>query len=479
MNNDKIFVVALLLVLALLLAALGVSALNTRQVDAPVETLAYAEAPMDVMEVEALPVEYMLDAPEDVSEDVPAPPVPLPSEIPSALPEGARFDSDKYLSGRFIYEDFATRGLDAYWDFFDDGRVVVHFSEADLLSIIGRGVRSRPLVGQHYVLDQMVGVYIPAEAIQVFVHRLFDDYIIYHIFEQYEISFPHHADEIDITRRELAAVDGTSDMLFPYVDGIQAHILETFDLLQDTIDEHTAAVMDLFNHQFFIANEDFTQLSIAGANNTLIYYGDTNVPFPRFAAQGALYAAPLEQQVIDPGLLGRWIWGDDEYVTFHPDNTGTLVLQHIRWWVTEEQGLYICNTPSFCRGYCQNPVAWTYTLSPGRLSVASQELPHITFDYYQALPSPDLVGQWAWLGRLYYTFAPDFTGYMTTTQDPIRWWTTVDARLFVCTTPDTCGTRCNAPIIWDYVIDRGQDGDQLTLTGNLIPGMRLEYSRIP
>ena len=81
-----------------------------------------------------------------------------------------------------------------------------------------------------------------------------------------------------------------------------------------------------------------------------------------------------------------------------------------------------------------------------------------------------LVGTWIWMGSPYYVFESDGNGTMAGAA--IR-WTAGDGVVSICTTPETCGTRCIAPMEWYYEFE----GDQLTLTSTIIAGMSYHYTR--
>jgi len=81
-----------------------------------------------------------------------------------------------------------------------------------------------------------------------------------------------------------------------------------------------------------------------------------------------------------------------------------------------------------------------------------------------------LAGRWYWMGTLYY--ALDYDGEGTMAGAAIR-WTSADGILAICTTPDSCGTTCLAPMEWYYVLE----GAELTLTSTIIDNMVFTYTR--
>jgi hypothetical protein len=81
-----------------------------------------------------------------------------------------------------------------------------------------------------------------------------------------------------------------------------------------------------------------------------------------------------------------------------------------------------------------------------------------------------LEGTWLWNGSPYYVLEAGGRGTMAGSD--IR-WSTRGGVFIVCSTPDTCGSRCLAPMEWRYVLD----GNRLTLTSTLIPDMTYTYTR--
>ena len=83
-----------------------------------------------------------------------------------------------------------------------------------------------------------------------------------------------------------------------------------------------------------------------------------------------------------------------------------------------------------------------------------------------------LVGEWNWLGSLYYTFNADGSGIMSGTGIA---WTSSNGVLYTCITPDVCGSMsdCILPMEWYYSIS----GNQMVLTSRWVDGMTYTYTR--
>ena len=92
-------------------------------------------------------------------------------------------------------------------------------------------------------------------------------------------------------------------------------------------------------------------------------------------------------------------------------------------------------------------------------------------DVADAAPiTEDLVGNWLWMGSLFYVFEADGTGLAG--EDAIR-WSASSGILSICTTPDSCGRICWAPMEWYYAFD----GDKLTLTSTTMAEIEFSYTR--
>jgi len=85
-----------------------------------------------------------------------------------------------------------------------------------------------------------------------------------------------------------------------------------------------------------------------------------------------------------------------------------------------------------------------------------------------------LVGEWNWAvtNTLYYTFNADGSGIMF--EDDI-WWASRNGVLYVCITPDICGSMndCILPWEWSYSIS----GNEMVLTSNQVDDMTFTYTR--
>ena len=88
----------------------------------------------------------------------------------------------------------------------------------------------------------------------------------------------------------------------------------------------------------------------------------------------------------------------------------------------------------------------------------------------QDAESQDLAGTWLWRGSPYYVLEPDGSGTMAGSD---ILWSVADGVFIVCSTPAICGNTCILPSEWYYILD----GDELTLTSRVIPGMYFVYTR--
>ena len=81
-----------------------------------------------------------------------------------------------------------------------------------------------------------------------------------------------------------------------------------------------------------------------------------------------------------------------------------------------------------------------------------------------------LVGEWNWLGSLYYTFRADGTGIMVGSD---ILWTSSNGVLYICITPALCGSMgdCILPMEWSYTLS----GNEMVL--NSSTGMSFTYTR--
>ena len=87
-----------------------------------------------------------------------------------------------------------------------------------------------------------------------------------------------------------------------------------------------------------------------------------------------------------------------------------------------------------------------------------------------------LVGTWYWADSPYYIFEADGHGVMNPgALESAILWTVEDGILFICTTPDICGSfaDCGLTLEWYYTVS----GDNLTLDSRNVPGLVLEYIR--
>jgi len=91
---------------------------------------------------------------------------------------------------------------------------------------------------------------------------------------------------------------------------------------------------------------------------------------------------------------------------------------------------------------------------------------------YVPVATGGLVGEWNWLGLLYYTFNADGSGIMFDTD---IWWASRNGVLYICITPDLCGSMndCFLPMQWYYSIS----GNQMVLTSRLIDSTTYTYTR--
>ena len=81
-----------------------------------------------------------------------------------------------------------------------------------------------------------------------------------------------------------------------------------------------------------------------------------------------------------------------------------------------------------------------------------------------------LIGTWLCMGSTYYVFDADGRGTMA--GSGIN-WSARNGVLSICNTPILCRNRCPAPAQWRYTLD----GDNLTLTSTVVPGMTFDYTR--
>ncbi|MCL2854567.1 MAG: hypothetical protein FWE21_02990 [Defluviitaleaceae bacterium] len=82
----------------------------------------------------------------------------------------------------------------------------------------------------------------------------------------------------------------------------------------------------------------------------------------------------------------------------------------------------------------------------------------------------DLLGEWMWMGMSYYTFNQDGSGIMAFMD--ITWEVDGDV-LYICSTPEMCGSTCIAPMRWTFTIN----GNQLTLDSLDLEGLSYTYTR--
>jgi hypothetical protein len=92
------------------------------------------------------------------------------------------------------------------------------------------------------------------------------------------------------------------------------------------------------------------------------------------------------------------------------------------------------------------------------------------------LDGSPLVGTWLWADSPYYVFEANGRGVMNPGDlESNILWTTEDGILFICTTPEVCGSfaDCTLVLEWYYTVS----GDNLILDSRTVPGMVLEYIR--
>ena len=119
-----------------------------------------------------------------------------------------------------------------------------------------------------------------------------------------------------------------------------------------------------------------------------------------------------------------------------------------------------------------------YTAPPAEYNDVPDAYDNGTADDNDAADSADvaaagtLVGEWNWMGTLYYTFNDDGTGLMAGM--PIL-WTANNGILRVCSTPDICESMdaCIASMDWDYTIS----GNEFTISSRTVDGMVYTYTR--
>ena len=90
----------------------------------------------------------------------------------------------------------------------------------------------------------------------------------------------------------------------------------------------------------------------------------------------------------------------------------------------------------------------------------------------QPAANETLIGEWNWLGSLYYTFQAGGRGIRFGAE---IMWSSRNGVLTICSTPAMCGSvnACSAPEEWNYTIS----GNELTLTSRQVAGMTFTYTR--
>lgn len=217
------------------------------------------------------------------------------------------------------------------------------------------------------------------------------------------------------------------------------------------------------------------------------------VPAPQ--APAATPAPPASQAATPAsiGLEGMWDWEGVTYYIFLSGGLGTMHGMDI-FWGTSDGLLSICATPDICGSLaaCDTPTQWYYAFEGDELVLTSRDVHSMVFRYTRhdaaAIPPPvqavpeqnlglGLEGTWYWMGMPYYLLEAGGSGVISpgTDFETNILWSASNGIFAFCSTPELCGTlaRCIAPAEWYYEIE----GDELTLTSRVIPGMRYVYTR--
>jgi len=194
--------------------------------------------------------------------------------------------------------------------------------------------------------------------------------------------------------------------------------------------------------------------------------------------------------VLPEEFIGAWMFAEDSYVIFNADGTGRDYMVDILWGVTDNV-LLICTTPAGCRtlNTCWLPLELYFVFDGDYLIYKNRLDPSIYMrlirvDYMPEATSPstpegvsltnELIGTWRWqvTGTVWYILNADGTGIMNGVN---ILWGTYNGVLFVCATPDSCGTieACGTSSKWYYEFINGQ----LRLTSRITSAIYFYYTR--